>query len=165
MNMELQYQITNFLNREALLLDNREFESWLELLSDDIVYRMPVRVSRETKDGFSKHNEMSYFEESKKSLTTRVKRFRTNSAWAEDPPLRTRHLVSNIIIEEGNQGELKVNSYFSVYRSRGVDHTVEHIFGERCDVVRQVNGQWKLVSRTIHPDQTVLTMMNLSTFL
>lgn len=166
MNYELQYQITNFLNTEALLLDNREFESWLELLTDDVVYRMPVRVTRETKDGFDKNNDMTFFEETKKSLTTRVKRLGTGSAWAEDPPLRTRHFVSNIMIHEGTtSNELKVRSYFLVKRSRGTDHTVEQIFGERLDVLLKINGDWKIASRSIYPDQTVLTVMNLSMFL
>lgn len=166
MNMQLQYEVTNFLNHEAFLLDSRKFEDWLELLTDDIVYRMPVAVTRETKDGNDKNNAMSYFDESKKSLTTRVKRYRTNSAWAEDPPQRTRHFVSNIIIEEEtNQDELKVRSYFSVSRSRGVDHTAENIFGERVDILRKVNGEWKLAARSIYPDQAVLTVMNLSMFL
>ncbi|SDJ01729.1 3-phenylpropionate/cinnamic acid dioxygenase subunit beta [Paenibacillus naphthalenovorans] len=166
MNYELHYQITNFLNTEALLLDNREFEDWLELLTDDVVYRMPVRVTKESKDGFDKNNDMAYYEETKKSLTTRVKRLRTGSAWAEDPPLRTRHFVSNIIIKEGtSSNELKVQSYFSFQRSRGVDHAVEQIFGERLDVLRNIGGDWKIASRSIYPDQTVLTIMNLSTFL
>ena len=34
-----------FLVREAELLDQRRYREWLELLTDDIVYRMPVRVT------------------------------------------------------------------------------------------------------------------------
>lgn len=166
MNMELHYEITRFLTREARLLDNRRFEEWLELLTDDVVYRMPVRVTREAKDHTGKENAMTYFEENKKSLTTRVKRLRTSSAWAEDPPLHTRHFVSNIEIEPGEKAdEVHVFSYFLTKRSRGVDHTVEQIFGERQDVLRKVNGEWKIASRRIYPDQSVLTVMNLSMFL
>lgn len=166
MNMELHYEITKLLTREALLLDDRKFEEWLELLTDDIVYRMPVRVTRESKDHAGKDNAMTYFEENKKSLTTRVKRFRTSSAWAEDPPLHVRHFVSNIDIESGTKvDEFNVRSYFLTKRSRAVDHQVEQIFGERFDVIRKINGDWKIASRCIYPDQSILTVMNLSIFL
>lgn len=166
MNMQLHYEVTRFLTREARLLDNRQFEDWLELLTDDVVYRMPVRMTRESKDPSGKDNAMAYFDESKKSLTTRVKRLRTNSAWAEDPPLHTRHFVSNIEVEPGDKpDELNVCSYFLTKRSRGVDHNVEQIFGERLDILRKVDGEWKLAARRVYPDQSILTVMNLSMFL
>jgi len=166
MTMELQYEITNFLNHEAHLLDSRRFQEWLDLLTEDITYRMPLRVTREAKDGSNIVNNMTFFEESKTSLTTRVKRLSTTSAWAEDPAARTRHFVSNIIIESGSKpDEVHVRSHFLCMRSRGSDISVEQIFGERLDVLRKVNGQWKIASRTIHPDQVVLGVMNLSMFL
>ncbi|WP_338448192.1 3-phenylpropionate/cinnamic acid dioxygenase subunit beta [Niallia oryzisoli] len=165
-NMEVLYEVTNLLNYEARLLDDRNFKDWLELLTDDIVYRMPVRVTRESKDLTGKDDAMTYFEESKKSLTTRVLRFGTTSAWAEDPPIHTRHFVSNIGIEPGlENNEIIVKSYFLTKRSRGTDHNAEEIFGERVDVLRKVNGEWKIASRCIYPDQSILTVMNLSTFL
>jgi 3-phenylpropionate/cinnamic acid dioxygenase small subunit len=41
-------------------------------------------------------------------------------AWAEDPPSRTRHLITNIEVETGStDAEILVYSNFLVYRSRG----------------------------------------------
>ena len=101
-NMELQYQITNYLNHEAFLLDHRRFQEWLDLLDENIIYRMPLRVTRENKDGSNIVDDMAFFEENKISLTTRVNRLGTKSAWVEDPAPRTRHFVSNIMIEAGS---------------------------------------------------------------
>lgn len=166
MNMELQYQITNYLNHEAFLLDNRRFQEWLDLLDENIIYRMPLRVTRENIDGSNLVNDMAFFEENKKSLTTRVNRLGTKSAWAEDPAPRTRHFVSNIMIEAGSDdNEIKVRSNFLFKRSRAGDIATEEIFGERLDVLHKVNGEWKIASRIIYPDQSVLTVMNLSMFL
>ncbi|MCI0846661.1 MAG: 3-phenylpropionate dioxygenase, partial [Chloroflexi bacterium] len=39
----LKYEIEEFLYEEAELLDERHFEEWLELLTDDIRYFMPMR--------------------------------------------------------------------------------------------------------------------------
>jgi 3-phenylpropionate/cinnamic acid dioxygenase small subunit len=166
MNVELQFQITHFLHHEAFLLDSRRFDEWLDVLADDIVYRMPLRATRERKDGSNIVDEMTFFEETKKSLTTRVKRLGTTSAWAEDPAPRTRHFVSNILVESGvGNGEFTVRSNFLCKRSRAGDMVTEEIFGERLDVLRKVHDQWKIASRTIYPDQAVLGVKNLSMFL
>lgn len=39
-------EIEQFLYREARLLDDRQFQEWLDLLTDDIRYWMPVRSNR-----------------------------------------------------------------------------------------------------------------------
>jgi len=38
-------EIEQFLYREARLLDNRQCHAWLDLLTDDMQYWMPVRTS------------------------------------------------------------------------------------------------------------------------
>jgi 3-phenylpropionate/cinnamic acid dioxygenase small subunit len=166
MNSELQYQITNLLHHEAYLLDHRKYKEWLDLLTDDLTYRMPIRVTVEGRDEANLVDDMTYFEETKNSLTTRVKRLYTNSAWVENPAPRQRHFISNIMIDSASvPNECKVRSYFLFQRSRGSDHHIEQIFGERNDIIRKVNDEWKIASRTIYPDQTVITAMNLSMFL
>jgi 3-phenylpropionate/cinnamic acid dioxygenase small subunit len=163
MNAELQFQVTSLYNHEAFLQDHRRFGEWLDLLTDDIVYRMPLRATTETKDNIV--DDMAFFEETKISLTTRVNRLATASAWAESPAPRTRHFVTNISIEAGAcQDELKVRSCFLFKRSRASDLETEELFGERLDVLRKVHGQWKIAARTIYPDQTIITVKNVSMF-
>lgn len=166
MNLQLQFEISNFYSTEAYLLDHRKFEEWLDVLTDDIVYRMPLRVTREEKDGSNINNDMAYFEETKVSLTTRVKRLRTSSAWAENHAPRTRHLITNVLIEEqgANPDEVTVRTSFLFLRSRGSDIQIEQLFGERLDTLRKVNGEWKVANRIIYPDQAVITTKNLSMF-
>lgn len=166
MNADLHYQITHFLHHEAFLLDSRRFGEWLDLLADDIVYRMPLRATREKKDGPSIVETMTFFEETKTSLTTRVNRLGTTSAWAEDPAPRTRHFVSNILIDgDSTSDAVNVRSCFLFKRSRAHEIASEEVFGERLDVLVKVEGHWKIASRTIYPDQAILGVMNLSMFL
>ena len=42
----LQYEVEQFLYHEAALLDDRRFHEWLELLTDDVEYWMPIRSTR-----------------------------------------------------------------------------------------------------------------------
>ncbi|MEX2416575.1 MAG: 3-phenylpropionate/cinnamic acid dioxygenase subunit beta [Paenibacillaceae bacterium] len=166
MNADIQNQITHLLYQEAYLLDNRKYKEWLELLADELVYRMPLRITAEGKEAVDLVDEMTYYEETKKSLTTRVNRLYTNSAWVENPAPRQRHFISNIMIEPASEpDEYKARSYFLMKRSRASEHETEEIFGERNDIIRRIDGEWKVARRTIYPDQAVITVMNLSMFL
>lgn len=164
---ELKLEIIEFLHKEASLLDHRKYKEWLELLADDIEYRMPVRETVEGGVGVRDlADDTSFFEETKLSLTTRVNRLYTKSAWVENPATRQRHFISNIVVEPtAHPFEFKVSSYFLYKRSRGATHEIEEMFGEREDILRKVNNELKIASRIIYPDQAVITTMNMSMFL
>ncbi len=162
---ELDREIQNFLYHEAELLDGLKFEQWLELLTDDITYEMPVRLTRE-RNHPDTASETAHFSEDRRTLALRVKRLKTDYAWAENPPSRTRHFVSNIRIEQtAKSNEVMVRSNLLVYRSRGSSTQADLISGERVDFLRNEEGHWKLAKRTIIVDQTVLDTQNLAIFL
>ncbi|WP_042349572.1 3-phenylpropionate/cinnamic acid dioxygenase subunit beta [Bacillus massiliigorillae] len=166
MNSALHYEITQFLYQEAYLLDHRQYREWLELLTDDIQYCMPLRVTVQNKVQTNIVHEMSYFTDTKKDVTTKVERLYTKSAWVDNPAPRQRHFISNIMIEPtSNSNEYKVRSYFLFKRSRSSEINTEEIFGEREDIIRKIDQSWKIASRIVYPDQSVLTVMNLSMFL
>lgn len=161
---DLHWEVSQFLYREAALLDAREFEGWLGLLTTDIMYRMPVRVTREARAGRDVDPKATYFEDDFTTLTVRLARFSTRSAWSEDPPSRTRHFISNIMVAAGDSpDELLVESNLLFIRSRGGDHRNDELTGRRCDVLRNVDGVWHLARREVLLDQTVLGTLNLST--
>lgn len=164
--LEIKDEITNLLYQEAYYLDNRMYKEWLDLLSDEIEYKMPLR---ETVEGVEIDNvsaDSAFYEETKASLRTRVLRLYTKSAWVENPATRQRHFISNVMIEPGEyKNEYRVRSYFLFKRSRGSTTDIEEMFGQRNDIVKRVNGDWKVTSRTIIPDQSVITTMNMSMFL
>ncbi|WP_102027619.1 aromatic-ring-hydroxylating dioxygenase subunit beta [Salirhabdus sp. Marseille-P4669] len=164
---DIYFEITTFLHQESYYLDHKQFKEWLELFTDDVDYRMPLRETVE--GGLSAQTiatDSSYLEETKVSLKTRVNRLYTKSAWVENPTTRQRHFISNIIVEPTESpDEWKVKSYFLFKRSRASTHELEELFGERHDIIRNIDGEWKIASRIIYPDQTVITTMNMSMFL
>ena len=172
-------QVEQFLYREARLLDSRQFRRWIDLLADDLRYWIPMRSnrysaasksisildgSRYEEDDLSKESDQAFMDEDKGSLRRRVDRLDTGMAWAEDPPSRTRHLISNVEVEpRERESEVKVYSNFIMYRSRG--ETEEDFYvGSREDVLRNVDGSWQLASRKIVFEQNVLSAKNLSNF-
>jgi len=157
-------EIVEFLYREAELLDSNRFGDWLGLLAEDIHYVMPVRTTqfRAKGEGFQ---DVAFFEENFVSLRTRVKRLETEFAWAETPPSRTRHFVTNVLTDPGDKsGEFQVRSSFMVARTRS-DQGYQLFTGQRQDVLRRSDaGDFKIAGRRILIDQTVLSGSNLSIF-
>jgi 3-phenylpropionate/cinnamic acid dioxygenase small subunit len=172
--------IEQFFYAEARLLDERRFREWLALFTDDVRYWMPVRNNRYPKsskaikildpdryveEGLANENEMAYMDETKKTLAARVERLLdTGMAWAEDPPSRTRHLITNIEVVRGDAAsELKAYSNFMVHRNRA--ETEQEVYvGARQDVFRRVDGTWKIARRKVILDQNVLLAKNVSIF-
>jgi len=178
-NEDLIREVEQFLYREARLLDDRQFHDWLELFTGDVRYWMAARTNRYPKsskaisildpdryveEDLTGEDELAILDESKETLSGRVARLDTGMAWAEDPPSRTRHMISNIEIEPGDvESELRVYSNFIVYRNRA--ETEEDFYvGARRDVLRRVDGAWKIARRKMILDQNVLLAKNVSIF-
>ena len=169
MDERLRRDVEEFLYQEAELLDERRFREWLELFTEDARYWMPARESRlagpgEVAGELSKPGENFLFDDTKKTLGIRVERVYTGSAWAETPPSRTRHLISNIRIKPGSGSEIEARSNFLVYRTR-LEHDRDIFVGTRTDIFRRVDGQLKIRSRTVILDQAILDAKNISVFL
>jgi biphenyl 2,3-dioxygenase beta subunit len=163
--MVRQYQVEKFYNDEAALLDAHDLEHWVQLFSDDTHYFMPIRrtrLRRELDQEFTKPGEMAYFDDDKMGLTMRWQKFSTGAAWAEDPPSRTRHLITNVRIVDDRGDELDVESNFHVYRTR-LKSEVDSWVGCRRDVLRRHEGSFLIAKRQVLLDQTVLLSRNLST--
>jgi len=178
-NEDLIREVEQFLYREARLLDDRRFRDWLQIFTDDVRYWMAGRTNRYPKsskaisildpdryveDDIGREDELAILDETKETLSGRVARLDTGMAWAEDPPSRTRHMISNIEVEPGDaETEIRVYSNFIVYRSRG-ETEQDFYVGARQDVLRRVNGEWKIAHRKLILDQNVLLAKNVSIF-
>jgi biphenyl 2,3-dioxygenase beta subunit len=169
MDNELRRRVEEFLYLEAELLDDRKLREWLELLTDDVRYWMPIRHNPserpgEIADELSKPGEGYYFDDNKENLRLRVERVYSKSAWSELPPSRTRHLISNVRVKKDNGTEVEVHSNFLVYRTR-MESDKDLFVGTRQDILRRANGSFKIARRTIILDQAVLDAKNISVFL
>lgn len=169
MASELRHQVEDFLYWEAELLDDRKLRQWLDLLTEDVRYWMPLRHNpldrpENLSDELAGPGEAYYFDDDIKSLRIRVERVYAKTAWAEMPPSRTRHLISNIRIKKDGGAEIEVHSNFLVYRTR-MEADRDIFVGTRQDVLRRVGSTFKIAKRTIILDQAVLDAKNISVFL
>ena len=156
----------DFLIAEAEALDERRYQDWLGLLTDDVRYRMPVRVTVHAGAGSGELEGMSHFDEDRYTLGKRVERLTGEHAWTEDPPSRVRRFVTNVRCAPGPAGdEIAVRSYLLLFRSRGDARPPEWVAAERRDVLRAAGGTLRLRSREITVDESVLRTQNLALFL
>ena len=166
---DLQHEIEQFLFYEGSLLDDHQLDEWLGLLANDIRYFMPIRRTLPNRDRareFSGDHDIAYYDDSKASMAQRVRKYKTSSAWAEEPASRTRHFVTNMRIRSLEAaGEFEVASAFLVYRNRAEDQT-DLFAGERIDGLRRVDSPagFELFNRTILLDQGMLMANNISFF-
>ncbi len=164
--MVRQHEVEQFLYAEAALLDAHDYQRWLDLFTEDSLYFMPIRRTRMARDldrEFTQPDEMAWFNDSKWQLAGRVTKLQTGRSWAEDPPSRTRHLVTNVRITEDDGTELEVASNFHLYRTR-LKSEEDSWIGSRRDVLRRVGDTFEIAARTIYLEQTVLLSRNLSVF-
>jgi 3-phenylpropionate/cinnamic acid dioxygenase small subunit len=163
---ETVFEIQDFLHREALAHDERRFRDWLEYLADDIRYEVPVRVTREGLADWELSPTSRIFDDSKQTLEVRVRRLETDFAWAEQPPSRTRHFVTNVVVDPtDSEHEFLVSSNVFIYRSRGDDATPSLYSLFRKDTVRRTADGWEIARRWAALDQSLINAHNMSIFI
>ena len=168
----LKQDVEAFLYHEANLLDDRRYEDWLDLLTNDVRYWVPMRrnvkfgeLEREfTREG----QDINWFDEGKATLTQRVRQILTGVHWAEEPLSRLSHLVTNVEILDASPTpadaeEVSLRCRFIIYRNR-VETETDLLVGRREDSLRRVDGRWQIAKRQVFLDQNVLLAKNLTFF-
>jgi phthalate 3,4-dioxygenase subunit beta len=163
-DLALWFEVVSWLDQEAALLDAGRLDEWLGLLSEDVRYSMPVRLTRERGSGPDMHAGAPHFLEDATTLRLRIERLKTEFAWAEDPPSRTRRFVTNVRARLTSEG-LEARSYLLLYRNRGEDSGAELLSAERHDVLLRTPDGLRLARREIQVDQSTLGIRNLAVIL
>ena len=155
-----------FLVEEAAILDAGEWDRWLALLSEDIRYVMPVRVTTARETGYDERADMAHFDEDRYAVVKRVERLLTDHAWTEDPASRTRHLITNVrTFPRDEPATTSVESSLLLFRSRGDTRDAEYVCALRRDVLRPGSDGYQLARRHITVEESVLRTQNLAVFL
>lgn len=169
--LDLMREIEDFFHAEADLLDEREYDRWLELLTEDIVYWMPMRknvsFANRHRD-ITDENDVAWFHDDKETLRKRVKQIQTGLHWADEPISRVSHLITNIRLTEplstlAEGARATTTCRFIVYRNR-LESETDLLVGRREDTLTRLDGQLRLARRKIILDQSVLLAKNLTMF-
>jgi len=169
---ETQHAVEQFLYAEAELLDQHRYHEWLELFAEDVHYWAPTRMTRTIRERdreIAARGQSAFFEEDLYRLKGRVRRLTSGVSWSEEPPSRTRRLITNVRVRVRDDGALDVACNFYVYRSRLERHQ-DWFVGERFDVLRPAPSPERgypfvIADRTIVLDQSTLLAPSISIFL
>jgi 3-phenylpropionate/cinnamic acid dioxygenase small subunit len=170
--LSLVREVEDLFYAEADLLDAREYEAWLGLFTDDVLYWMPLRKNvpwEERHRDITAEDDVSWMQDDKETLEKRVRQLLTGIHWAEEPLSRVSHLVTNIRLPDGTAtldegAAMRVSSRFFVYRNR-IETETDVLVGRREDMLRRVGGALKVARRKIIIEQSVLMAKNLTVFL
>lgn len=161
---ELSSRVVRFLHYEASLVDDKRLDRWIELFTDDLEYRAPIRVWRDDA-GYQVDPVACYFNDTKQTLSIRIQRISTGLAWAESPPSVTRHFVSNVRVTQGpGPDELTARANVLVTRSRGPSVRQEVFPADRFDILRPDGDSFQIARRIVILDSSMPDAQNLAIF-
>ncbi|WP_437882264.1 benzoate 1,2-dioxygenase small subunit [Pseudomonas sp. LRF_L74] len=116
-------QLLDFIHREARLLDDRQWDEWLECYASNVVFWMPSwdDDDRLTEDP-QREISLIYYP-NREGLEDRVFRIKTERSSASTPEPRTAHFIANLeVLEEGGeQVELRFNWQTLSHRYKTTD--------------------------------------------
>ena len=118
---DLQTEVTNLVYREAMLLDRKRWDEWIDLYTEDAVYWVPAWASEEeTTDDPDTQLNLIYLR-NRGGLEDRIFRIETRDSYASVPLDRTVHVVSNVLVEDadGDEIEATANCLVHTYGKKG----------------------------------------------
>jgi 3-phenylpropionate/cinnamic acid dioxygenase small subunit len=145
-------EVEAFLFHEAELLDERRLEEWLELFTEDGVFWVPIA------DGTDPEHEASVIYDDARLRTQRVYQLLHQPHYAQIPPSRTAHYITNVrLVAEQPGGEIVVRCNVLVAEQRPGEHQqlqaglgTRRLLAGRCEYrLRPRNGGWAIALKKV----------------
>ena len=136
----------DFLFEEARLLDDRQFDAWLALFTDDAHYWIPS--GRGDDPGLEAH--LAYDDVSQ--LKDRVWQLQQPRHSSQSPPSLTSHLIGNVQVRPGDGDQIEIVSSFIVTELRKAQggSGEPRSFAGRCEhLLRRENGVWRIACKKV----------------
>ena len=135
-------RVEEFLFHEARLLDEREFEAWMALFSDDGIYWIPATPGQQDPLG-----EVSIAYEDRQLLDVRVRRLRHPENYADQPQARTRRVIGNVMLDEGDSVVTVVRSNFMLVE---IQNDAQRMFaGEYVHTLKPAGDSFQVVQKRV----------------
>ena len=136
-------KIEVFLYHEARLLDERRFEDWMKLFAEDGIYWIPATPDQEDPLG-----EVSIAYEDRQLIDVRVRRLRHPENYADQPTVRTRRVIGNVMIVLPENGVVVARSNFTLADLQGDEQRV--FLGEYVHTLRPVGDDYEIVQKRVN---------------
>ena len=132
-----------FVLREAQLLDERRFEDWMSLFAQDGIYWIPATPGQTDPLG-----EVSIAYEDRQLIDVRVRRLGHPENYADQPTVRTRRVIGNLMIELADEESIIARSNFTLADVQGDEQRI--FFGEYVHTLRPVKDSYEIVQKRVN---------------
>lgn len=135
--------------REALLLDRRDWDAWLDLYLPDAVFWMPAWRDEDTpvEDPDTELSLIHYA--GRRGIEERVWRVRSGQSVASAVLPRTSHMIGNVLVERSDAASAETTASFTVHQ-HDVRAGRSHVFFGRYDHrLRLTDAGWRIAAKRI----------------
>ncbi len=143
----LEREVAALISREAMLLDRRRWQEWLDLYTEDAVYWAPAWASEEEINTDPEIQLNLIYLKNRGRLEDRVFRIESRQSWASLPLDRTVHVIGNVLVERvaGDAVDATANCIVHVYGKKGAATR-----GSRYDFAfKRIDGALKITRKKI----------------
>ena len=128
--------------REARLIDEKRFDDWYELFTDDSLYWMPLMRDQPPGEAHT-----SLFYEDKLLLKVRIERLRHPNAFSQQQPSYCQHVLQQPAVVEAGEQECVLRTPF-LYAEAQLDQQII-LTGVAFHHLRNQGGGWKIRMKKI----------------
>ena len=147
---ELLAQGKEILSQEALYIDMRRWNEWINLFHEDAVFWAPAwRNDEELTNNVKREISLFYFE-TRSGIEDRIWRINTKQAPALFPLARTTHIVSNSVFDEApNDNQMQIYSSWTCHTYSLRDRSQHTFFGRYEHELKKFDNNWKITRKKI----------------
>jgi benzoate/toluate 1,2-dioxygenase beta subunit len=152
-------EAAEFVYREGLLLDQGEFDAWVDLFTPDCRFWMPAWRDDGTQTEDPDRELSLIYYKGRKNLEDRLQRIRSGFSVASAVLPRYSHLIGSVLSKPLGEKKVRVDSAFTVnvYDVR-VNRTHSYFGRYEHELVKQ-DGEWKIASKVIRLINDVVPTM------
>ena len=145
---ELQLAVERVIHLDAWLLDERRFEEWLELFTEDVTFWVPAWTGEETLARDPETELALIYIQGKAGLDDRVFRIGTRDSYASLPLPRSGHVVGNVLILSAGDGEVEAVASWTVHQYASLKGARVH-GGRYRYRLRLEDSEWRIAAKTV----------------
>ena len=142
-DVETQLAIERFIYRQAEILDEKQWDAWLDLFTPDGLYWMPAEEEQTEGDG-----QPNIFWENSDLMSMRIARNMHPRAHSQAPHNRLCHVVSNVLVEsQTSDGDVVVRSRF--HCAEYFRYEVRNFTGKYRHLLRKSGDSYKIALQRV----------------
>lgn len=142
MNIELHYQVEQFLYRHAERCDSQDWDAYLADYAPDCEYHVPQWDSEPVYTTDPKREMSLIYYASRAGLEDRVFRIRTGKSAACNPMPRTLHQLTNIRVERGADGLVEARVNWATFYTRFGE--TGYFYGRAAYTLERHGDGWRI---------------------